>query len=58
MYNVPEEQWSKRAKELYVQQEEEKVLRVKAEEILEEYEKDVLGVGSVFVGLKKGLTLL
>jgi len=43
MYSVPEEQWSKRAKELYVQQEEEKVLRVKAEEILEEYEKDVFG---------------
>ena len=43
MYNVPEEQWSKRAKDLYIQQEEEKVLRVKAEEILEEYEKDVFG---------------
>ena len=55
MYSVPEEQWSKRAKELYVQQEEEKVLRVKAEEILEEYEKDVFGSWFSLRRIKKGL---
>ena len=55
MYNVPEEQWSKRAKELYIQQEEEKVLRVKAEEILEEYEKDVFGSWFSLRRIKKGL---
>ena len=53
MYSVPEEQWSKRAKELYIQQEEEKVLRVKAEEILEEYEKDVFGSWFSIARLKK-----
>ena len=55
MYSVPEDQWSKRAKELYVQQEEEKVLRVKAEEILEEYEKDVFGSWFSLRRIKKGL---
>ena len=55
MYSVTEEQWSKRAKELYVQQEEEKVLRVKAEEILEEYEKDVFGSWFSLRRIKKGL---
>jgi len=56
MYSVPEEQWSKRAKELYVQQEEEKVLRTKAEEILEEYEKDVFGSWFSLRRIKKGLS--
>ncbi len=53
IYSVPQDQWAEKAKELYVKQQEELEMRRKAEEILEEYEKDVFGSWFSFARIKK-----
>lgn len=53
IYSVPQDQWKEKAKELYVKQQEELEMRRKAEEILEEYEKDVFGSWFSFARIKK-----
>ena len=54
IYSVPEDQWNELAKNLYIEQQEEIEIRNRAEEILEEYEKDVFGSWFSWARIKKG----
>jgi chloramphenicol 3-O-phosphotransferase len=53
IYTVPEEQWRKRARSMYIDEKKEVEMRRQAEEVLEEYEKDVFGSWFSFARLKK-----
>lgn len=43
IYSVPEKDWNERARQMYIDKQVEADMRRQAEEILEEYEKDVFG---------------
>ena len=45
VYNVPEDEWRDRAKQLYIQDEQSKLLDRKREEVSEMYEESVFGEG-------------
>ena len=54
IYNVPEEDWRERAKNLYIKSQEKSLFDAKREDVLEDYEKSVYGEGSFsFARLKK-----
>jgi len=55
IYSVPEDEWNELAKNLYIEQQEEIEMRNRAEEILEEYEKDVFGSWFSWARIKKGI---
>ena len=48
VYNVPENQWRERAKDLYIKSEEKSLFNAKREEVLEDYEKTIYGEASIF----------
>ena len=53
IYTVPEEQWRERARGMYIDEKKEVEMRRQAEEVLEQYEKDVFGSWFSFARLKK-----
>jgi len=53
IYTVPEEQWRERARSMYIDEKKEVEMRRQAEEVLEQYEKDVFGSWFSFARLKK-----
>ena len=54
IYNVPEEEWRERAKNLYIKNEEKTLFEAKREEVVEDYEKSIYGENPFsFARLKK-----
>jgi len=53
VYNVPEDQWRKKARGMYIDEKKEVEMRRQAEEVLEQYEKDVFGNWFSFARGKK-----
>ena len=53
VYNVPEDQWRKKARGMYIDEKKATEMRRQSEEVLEQYEKDVFGNWFSFARGKK-----
>ena len=53
VYNVPEEKWRERARNMYINKQQQIEMERQAEDVLEEYEKDVFGSWFSWARVKK-----